>query len=116
MTQEKEILKKLVAIAENQQKILTKLAQQLPTKLEPGSPTKKEAESILNELQTKQPGVRAAILQLEVHPGRDANTVKVRFDPKKNTPAVFNALQRTVTDLQKRNVLPAPSYNIMEVA
>lgn len=114
MTQDKEIIRKLFAIAEKQQRILTKIAQQLPipTELKPAATVKKEADVILNALA---PNVKSAISVLEVAPGRDSNTVKVRFFPQKNSPQVFAALQRTIEDLQNKNLLQGASYNIVEV-
>jgi hypothetical protein len=113
MADDKELIKKLFKIAENQQKIITKLAQTLPNKLEPGSPTKKEALSILSALP---PAVRAVVDQLEVHQGADANDVRVRFVAGKSSPQAFNAIQKTVQDLQTKNVLAGLSYKITEVA
>lgn len=122
MTNDKDIIKKLVKIAANQQKIINKLAQEMaqqtpsgapPNRLEPGSPTKKEAQAILGALP---PQVRAAVSQLEVHQGADANEVKVRFVPGKGSSMVFSALQRTIQSLQQSNVLSGSSYKITEVA
>ena len=113
MANEKELINKLFKIAQNQQKIITKLAQTLPNTLQPGSPTKTEALAILNALPAQ---VRSAVDALEVHPGPDANEVKVRFVAGKSSPQLFNAIQRIVQDLQTKNVLGGQSYKITEVA
>lgn len=117
MANDKEIIKKLLKIAENQQKVITKLAQALPPQdLTPAEPSKKEALSILNALP---PAVRAAVEVLEVHPSRDPNfdqEVKVRFQAGKGSPMVFNTIQKTVQDLQGKNVLAGRSYKISEIA
>lgn len=113
MANDKDIIKKLLRIAENQQKIITKLAQGQQSLPSPDSPTKKEALSILSALP---PAVRSVIEQLEVHKGRDADEVKVRFIAGKSSPMAFSAIQRTVQDLQNKNVLAGQSYKITEVA
>ena len=113
MANDNQIIKKLLKIAENQQKIITKLAQVLPDRLEPGSPNKKEAMAILEALP---PVVRSMVNQLEVHMRPDVNEVKVRFMAGKSSPQAFNAIQKTVQDLQTKNVLAGQSYKITEVA
>ena len=122
MATEKDLIKQLFKIAENQQKIINKLAGfdvdpvpsllPAPLDLTPDSPTKKEAAAILNALQ---PAVRAAVAALEVHPAMGANEVKVKFVQGKGTSAVFNAIQATVQDLQSKNVLGGQSYKIVQV-
>lgn len=113
MANDKDIIKKLLRIAENQQKIITKLAQTLPNDLGHDSPTKKEALAILSALP---PAVRGMVDQLEVHQKPDVNEVKVKFVAGKNSPQAFNAIQKTVQDLQNKNVLAGQSYKITEVA
>jgi len=113
MTNDQNIIKKLLKIAENQQKIITKMAQVLPGDMKPDSPTKKEALAILSALP---PALRASIDQLEVHLTRGTNEVKVRFLPGKSSPQAFNLIQRTVQNLQNKNILAGSSYKITEVA
>lgn len=113
MANDKDIIKKLLKIAENQQKIIAKIAQVLPNKMEHDSPTKKEALAILSALP---PAVRAVVDQLEVHVKPDTNEVKVRFMSGKSSPMAFSAIQKTVQTLQSKNVLAGSSYKITEVA
>jgi hypothetical protein len=117
---DKEVLKKLLRIAENQQKIISKLAQavnapanEMPT---PVSANKHEAETILGALP---PQVKALISVLEVHPSHDGTfdgEVKVRFAPGKASDAGFKAVQKTVENLASRNMLPGASYAVKQVA
>ena len=118
MADDKEIIKKLLKIATNQQKIITKLAQGAPPTAmpTPDSPTKRSADAILGALP---PPVRQAVSVLEVHPSRDPNfseEVKVRFVPGKGSSQIFSALQKIVQKLQSSNVLPGQSYKITEVS
>lgn len=113
MANEKELIAKLFKIAEKQQRIITKLAQVLPNELHPDAPTKTEAMAILNALP---PQIRSVVDALEVHPGPDANDVKVRFIAGKSSPQAFSTIQRVVQDLQSKNVLSGQSYKITEVA
>lgn len=113
MANDKEIMKKLLKIAENQQKIISKIAQTLPNDLQHDSATKKEALAILNALP---PQVRSVVDALEVHPAQDANEVKVRFVAGKSSPQAFSMIQKTVQDLQTKNVLGGSAYKITEVA
>jgi len=116
---DQEVLKKLLKIAENQQKILIKLAQaQAPAQELPAPvhPNVKEAETILGALP---PAVRALVGVLEVHPSNDAafdGVVKVQFVPGKASDAAFKAIQKTVENLASRNMLPGASYAIKQVA
>lgn len=116
---DKEVLKKLLKIAENQQKILTKLAQaqapanELPA---PVHPNTKEAETILGALP---PQVKSLVNALEVHQSNDPSfdgIVKVQFAPGKASDALFKAVQKTVENLASRNMLPGASYAIKQVA
>lgn len=109
---DKEVLKKLLKIAENQQKIITKLAQSVA----PIHPNTREAETILEALPTP---VRAAVAILEVHQSNDPSfdgEVQVKFVPGKGSDAVFKAIQKTVENLASRNLLNGASYAIKEVA
>jgi hypothetical protein len=116
---DKDVLKKLLKIAENQQKILTKLAQaQAPATEAPAPvhPNTKESETILGALP---PQVRALIGALEVHPSNDPSfdgIVKVQFVPGKASDASFKAVQKTVENLASRNMLPGAAYAIKQVA
>jgi len=101
MTQEKEILKKLVAIAENQQKILTKLAQSYDSA---------SVKDVTPTLQTVLDGITKKSPQFMVLFGRGPltdGTVKVQLQvPVSNprTDAVVNAFKTRAA--QALNVTP----------
>lgn len=136
---DKDVLKKLLKIAEKQQKIITKLAQQVNgpvpietphsfypehpkapplAPVEPGTPVHpntREAETILASLP---PQVAPMVQVLEVHPSKDPTfdgEVRVRFVPGKASDQAFNAVQKTVQNLVNRNLLPGANYNVKEV-
>lgn len=116
----KEILAKLVKVAENQQKILNKLAQAQglsPQSFEPKAPTFEPARQILARLEKSSPQVRAAIRNVEVHPAGRPNSwdVKVLFNEGKASQAALNTVMATVTSLQKENVLTGASYQVSAV-
>lgn len=127
----KKIIEKLVSIAQQQQKIIHKLAQQLPpdsvpssgTTFTPGktgtppappppdpnkpaTQTHTEAKAIIEALP---PAIKNHLVTLEVHDG----TVKVRFKSPVSD-AVFNAVTNTVQKLQEQNVLPLKNYKVIE--
>jgi hypothetical protein len=130
----KKIIEKLVKIAHNQQKIIHKLAQALPpdsvptsgTTYTPGAPpapapaptpgatapgaapTHTEAKAILNSLPAD---VKNKLVNLEVHNGQVTVQWKVPVQD-----ATFNAVQKTVQNLQQQNVLPGTSYKVVEKA
>lgn len=113
MTNNKEIISKLFKIVARQQEVITKLAQALPpAHLKPAEPTKREAEAILGALP--QP-VRAVVENMTVTPQGDGNIVKIRWVANKGSAQAFQAIQRTITDLQNKNVLPGASYSIIEL-
>jgi hypothetical protein len=129
----KKIIEALVRIANNQQKIIHKLAQQLPpdstptsgttfepgvapaspaapplpTKAQPFEQTKTEAKVILNNLP---PVVKENLSLLEVHNGQ----VMVRWKAPVHS-SIFNAVTKTVQNLQQQNVLSGKSYKVVEV-
>lgn len=109
----KKVLEKLLKIAENQQKVIQKLAQQqmgaMPQNIAPQEATKRDATAILAALP---PAVKSAVANLEVH-GSD---VMVRFQPGKGTDQVFNAILSTVQNLQNSNTLTSKNYQVKEVA
>lgn len=110
---QKEFMRKVVAILEKQQTALKKMAQvsttePAPQRLQPASPTKREAEAILNALQDP---AKSAVARLEVH-GSD---VKVQFHQGKATQAAYDSVMATVQKLQQENVLPGQSYNVKVV-
>src|SRR5271155_2791612 len=104
-SKEKLIIQKLFKIAQNQQKIITKLAQQqvtAPQSLPQGAaPTTHEAQAITQALPQN---VRPSIAHIEVHGG----DVLVSFKPGQDSDAVFNAVQQVVTNLQQQNILQQP--------
>ena len=117
---DKEVLKKLLKIAENQQKIITKLAQQVnapATELPaPVHPNNRESETILASLP---PQVAPLVQTLEVHQSNDPSfdgEVRVKFVPGKASDAVFKAVQKTVENLVNRNMLPGATYSVKQVA
>lgn len=108
---QKEFMKKVVAVLEKQQHALKKLAQDAgsaPQKIEPQVATKREAEQILSAL--KDPA-KSAVNRLEVL----NNDVKVQFHPGKATQEAYDSLMATVKELQAQNVLPGQSYSVSVV-
>jgi hypothetical protein len=135
----KKIIEKLVSIAQQQQKIIHKLAQQLPPDSVPssgttftpgktGTPpappppdpnkpatqthtdqTHTEAKAIKAIIEALPPAIKNHLVTLEVHDG----TVKVRFKSPVSD-AVFNAVTNTVQKLQEQNVLPPKNYKVIE--
>lgn len=115
VTDNNQALKKLLKIAQNQQKIITKMAQLLPNVLEPAATVKKDASVILGALPQD---AKSAIVALEVHPGIDPaiKEVRVKFDPSKKTSSIFNVIENTIKYLQSNNMLQSQHYKIKEVA
>lgn len=118
MSNDKEVIKKLLKIVANQQKIITKVAQNLesfqrPSTHLPENSVKDPAAMIQGALPN---AVQSSIQRLEVHggPGVDSE-VRVKFHPGKDSDAAFSAIQKTVQHLQKSNVLPAASYVVKQV-
>ena len=112
MSKEKEIINKLIKIVANQQQIITKIAQVIPTPSGHNNPTKKEAAAILNALP---PEVRASVENLAVLPSSDpkvAGEVKIRFHPGKETSAAFNGIMKAIQSLQQSGQLSVGSYNL----
>ena len=105
----KKIIQTLIKIAENQQKIIEKLAQQLPPQtLSVGDPTKKDAAAILHALP---PTVKPLVATVEVH-GSD---VMVQFHPGQDSDQAFQAVVNTVNSLQRNNVLVGKNYQVKSV-
>jgi hypothetical protein len=119
----KKIIEKLIKIAEKQQKIIEKLAQQAEltvgdpkasaaptapaaTSLTP-NPTapKREADTILASLPVN---LKPAVALLEVHGG----TVSVKFKPGQATQQNYDAVKNLVQQLQTANKLPGQTYNV----
>jgi hypothetical protein len=128
MSNEKEIIKKLFAIAKNQQKIIHKLAQQ-NTDVTVGD-SKPHAPAAPSNTATpagqivhKDPAT--AIIQALGHFYTDAlnglsvnsikNTVEVTFKPGKGTQSNYNYIVKTVQNLQNSNVLMGGPYKITAV-
>jgi hypothetical protein len=108
---DKLLIKKLANIVMNQQKIISKLAQnyqELPTAHDAQNVTKREADVIVGSLP---PVAKSAVERIEVH----NNEVRVRFHPGKDSDAAFNAVEKTVQNLQASNMLPGTNYVIKQV-
>jgi hypothetical protein len=127
---EKLILNKLVSLANKQQKLIHKLAQQVPppgtpevtvpnqaappgpaaappaTALKPNATNKNEAGTIINSLP---PAIKNHLVTLEVHDGQ----VKVKWKSPVSD-AVFNVVTKTVQNLQNTNALPGKNYKVTE--
>lgn len=117
MANDKEVIKKLLKIAENQQKIISKLAQVAApaNELAPANTNKREADTILGALP---PQVKGVVQLLEVHPSHDPSfdgEVRVRFVPGKGSDVAFSAVQKTVQSLSGQNLLPGGTYMVKEV-
>jgi hypothetical protein len=107
---QKKVIESLIRIAENQQKIIRKLAQnaELTQSLEPKQNlTTHEAGTIMAALP---PAVKAAVETLEVH----GSQVVVKFHPGKASDQVFNAIVNVVNNLQQTNTLPSSGYKVVE--
>ncbi len=131
---EKLIISKLVSLANKQQKLIHKLAQQAlppdsiptsgttftegksptlpshlsPTALKPAAPTKDESAAILQHLPT---AIKGNLADLTVHDGQ----VSIKW--KTPVPdAAFNAVTKTVQNLQQQNVLSGKNYKVVEKA
>lgn len=104
----KKILEQLVKVASSQQKIIHKLAQQLPPmNLAPAVPHKDAKSAILAALGPAAQNVA----DLSVHD----NTVEVSFHPGHATQANYNHLLKTVEKLQASKALPGASYHVKVV-
>lgn len=99
----KKVLQQLIKIADNQQKIINKLAQQqglsaMPERLEPNPTQKTPARALLEALH---PAVRQAIVTIEPH----GNDMMVQFQPGKATQPNYDAVLKTLQDLTDRNII-----------
>lgn len=109
----KKVIEQLVKIAEKQQKIINKLAQDMnqPPAQSYSTPQvsqKRPAEAILNALPAN---VKAGVAILEVH----GEEVRLRVKPGVNEQAVYDGVFKAVTQLQNSNVLQGGSYTIKMV-
>jgi hypothetical protein len=129
----KKIIETLVRIANNQQKIIHKLAQALPpdalptsgttytpdagappaaapppTSIKPVDTTKNDARVIINSLP---PAIKNHLVDLQVHDGQ----VKVKWKSPVSD-AVFNTVTKTVQNLQQQNALPGKNYKVTEAS
>jgi len=105
MANDKELIKKLFAIAEKQQKIITKLAQALPAStdpppqhLDPVKIQKRPAKAVLDALPA---ATRNAIVNLEEH----GDEMWIRFKPGQTTQRNYDIVLKTMQDLSDKNVL-----------
>lgn len=110
----KKILEKLLKIASNQQKIITKLAeaqqpapQPAPQPLAAKDTTKQTARAILNALP---PNVQQAIVNIE----EKGKEMHVGFKPGQATQANYDAILQTMQKLTDTNVLPH-AYKLVPV-
>lgn len=113
----KKIIQKLVALAEKQQKIITKLAQAVPAAqtgpelapqhLDPNKPNLRPAEAVLNALS---PNTRKTVVNLEEH-GSD---MMVGFAPGQKTQQNYDAVLATLQKLTNQGVLQR-AYNLKAV-
>jgi hypothetical protein len=94
----KKVLEQLVRIADKQQKIINKLAQDLPQHLQPGKVQKAPAKALYDALQ---PEVKSAISDLAAR-GTD---MLIRFHPGKGTQQVYDAVLSTLQTLTNQNVI-----------
>lgn len=107
----KKVIEKLIKIAEQQQKIIQRLAQATPmtapspTNINPVQPPKREAETILTSLP---PNLKPLVANIEVH----GNAVYVTFQAGKSSQQAFDAVKRLVQQLQESNQLPGQSYTV----
>lgn len=107
---EKEILNKLIKIADGQQKIIKnqqsmikKLAQQTGTELsaehlDPNKAEKQSARALFNALPVQ---TKAAIVNIEEH-GQD---MLVGFKEGQKTQANYDVVLRTLQDLTTKNII-----------
>lgn len=107
----KKVIEKLIKIAEQQQKIIQKLAQAVPmaapppTAINPVAPPKREADTILQSLP---PNLKGIVANIEVH----GNTVSVTFQPGKSSQQSYDAVKRLIQQLQQTNQLSGQSYTV----
>jgi len=106
-----DILKKLLVIAEKQQKILTKLAQRVeppPQRIEPKHPELHVAQLVMNSLP---PAIVATVQDLVAK----ADTLEVYFKPGKASQIALDGVVRTVQQLLAKGALPF-AYKVKAVA
>lgn len=115
MGYEKEMIKKLIRIADNQQKIINKLAQQLPSTepapmhLSPSSLPHLSNEKVVATLKEKLAALGVAGVSL------DGSVVTINMAPGKNPDQSFiNKLNSVFQELMMSKVLPqGASYQVM---
>lgn len=97
----KKVLQQLVKIADNQQKIINKLAQQMPAipqNIDPAAAQKTPAKALLDALH---PMVRQSVVTVEPHGG----DMMVKFQPGKATQENYDAVLHTLQDLTNKNII-----------
>jgi|SRR5271166_6852156 len=128
----KKVLQQLVKIADNQQKIINRLAQGLqvdppaitneqkdpgkvapppPTNLKPNAPAKapaSEGQMVMNALP---PAVATNVANVAVSAGK----VNVTFKPGQKTQANYDAVKAVVQQLQSAGTLTGRSYQVHAV-
>lgn len=122
MANDKEIIKKLLAIATKQQKIITKLAQDSagkmppapgapvstappPDKLEPAKTQKTPAKALWDAMSPQLRGT------LAVPPEAHGNDMMVKFKPGQGTQANYDGIMKVLQDLTNKNVIQS-AYNL----
>jgi hypothetical protein len=107
----KKVLQQLIKIADNQQKIINKLAQAQPVmepqRLEPNKTTHDPAGALLNALP---PAVKPLVAKLEA---RDSDML-LTFQQGKATQPNYDAVLRTMQTLTNQGVLQQ-KYNLKVV-
>ena len=104
MANDKDLIQKLLKIAEKQQQIITKMAQTMkpalePQKIEPKHPELHVAQLVLNNL----PPAAAATVESIVP---KADTLEVYFKPEKASQQTLDTITYTVQRLLSKGKLP----------
>ncbi len=110
----KKVLEKLVKIAENQQKVINKLAQQAglqppPTGLAPATP----GHDVIAALKSHLPANVQSVINLASPDTKVVgNSVQVATKPGGNTQAVMNAISKTLSDLVSKNLVAGGPFTV----
>lgn len=110
MTRDKDLIQKLFKIAEKQQQIITKLAQQLepqPLHVAPKHPELHPAQAVLNALP---PNVAASLDNLVA----TRDVLEAYFKPGMASQQSLDAIVRTVQQLLSKGKLPF-AYKVRHV-
>jgi len=96
----KKVLQQLIKIADNQQKIINKLAQELPNRLEPNPTNKEPDQTLFNALPVS---VKNNVASIKVN--EPASQMLVEFKSGQKTQANYNVVLKTLQDLTESNVI-----------